>query len=70
MSFLPCLTLGEYFIPPMRRLTAEQRGVILLVAIILLWGSTLSRFLNLLVIKVLSLYEIIMFFGLKDSALC
>ena len=62
--------VGEYFIPPMRRLTAEQRGVILLVAIILLWGSTLSRFLNLLVIKVLSLYEIIMFFGLKDSALC
>ena len=44
--------------------------MILLAAIILLWGSTLSRFLNLLVIKVLSLYEIIMFFGLKDSALC
>ena len=62
--------VGEYFIPPMRRLTAEQRGVILLVAIILLWGSTLSRFLNLLVVKVLSFYEIIMFFGLKDSAIC
>ena len=62
--------VGEYFIPPMRRLTAEQRGVILLVAIILLWGSTLSSFLNLLVFKVLSFYEIIMFFGLKDSTLC
>ena len=56
--------------PAMRRLTAEQRGVILLVAIILLWGSTLSRFLNLLVLKVLSFYEIIMFFGLKDSLVC
>ena len=62
--------VGEYFIPAMRHLTAEQRGVILLVAIILLWGSKMSRFLDFLVLKVLSLYEIIMFFGLKDNIIC
>ena len=59
--------VGEYFIPAMRRLTAEQRGVILLVAIILLWGSTMSKFLNLLVWKVLSVYELVMQFGISQG---
>ena len=52
--------VGEYFIPAMRRLTNEQRSVILLVAIILLWGSPLSKLLNLLVLKVLTVYQFIM----------
>lgn len=52
--------VGEYFIPAMRRLTNEQRSVILLVAIILLWGSPLSKVLYTLVGKVMNVYQLIM----------